>query len=227
MVDLNETYHGIDLAMKIKQEFRNTPKKIWIRLDSGDVCAQTLYALQTQQRLGLMDPVKDKIVVEGIEHIDEMAAIDEKVRAAGFDPKQFVLYGAGGLLISDHTTRADVSSAFKLSRRSDGKPTMKFSNSPGKESIPGQPTLVEQDGRRIIAQEGEFPNAPSLFIRAYDGKNLLIKDDLQAARARAEKSFSQIQDLALQKGRSEKSPETEQLIEEIKKRTMRRMPRTG
>lgn len=219
LVDLNDAYHGIDMAIDLKKEYRATPKNIWIRLDSGDVGAQTLYALKKQQELGFLDSAKDKIVVEGIDDIEDIQRIETLVRDAGFDPEQLVLYGAGGLLISNHTTRSDASSAFKLSAY-NGRATMKFSNSPGKESIPGQPTLIIHGGQRVIAQQGEFLDAKELFVRAYDHGTLLLKTTLGDARVHADLSLQQLQAHALEK--SAHSPQTDMLIQDITRQRSRR-----
>lgn len=219
LVDLNDAYNGIEIALRLKKEYRDQAKTIWMRLDSGDVGQQTVYALQRQREEGLLDPQKDKIVVEGIEAIEDMARIDQMVQAAGFDPKQFVLYGAGGLLISNHTTRADASTAFKLAQY-DGRPTMKFSNSPGKESIPGQPTLVMTGGHRVIAQEGEYPVSASLFIRAYEKGRVYLQSDLPRARAQADASYNQLAQTLQTK--SDRSSQTAELIENIRLERTRR-----
>jgi hypothetical protein len=43
----------------------------------------------------MLDPTKDKIVVADISDLDKIREMEEKVRLAGFEPKDFILYGLG------------------------------------------------------------------------------------------------------------------------------------
>ncbi len=215
LVDLNNSIQGIDLAIKLKKEYRASGKKIWIRLDSGNVSEQTLYALARQKEEGLTDPSLDKIIVEGVEHISDMVDIDRAVEKEGFDPKRFVMYGAGGLLISDDTQRCDASTGFKLTRIGK-RPTIKFSDSTEKESIPGIPTLTVKDGKRFIAQAGEGEANRPLYFSAYYNKQLLIVDNIEGARINTLQSFELIRDAASKRQRTELSPKTKMLTNSLR-----------
>jgi len=160
LVDLVDTYKGIDLSLELKEEYRSSGKKIWVRLDSGDILDQTRYFLAETIKRGMTDPLLDRVVVEGIESLGDIQKIENMiVEEFGPDHLQRVVYGAGGLIISDKTSRSDASSGFKISVYTDEngvlQPTMKFSDSPGKISQPGDPKLVILNGKRVIAQEQE------------------------------------------------------------------------
>jgi nicotinate phosphoribosyltransferase len=160
LIDLVESVQGIDLALKLKDEYRHENKKIWVRLDSGDILAQARYYLQETNKRGLTDPERDKLVVEGLDSLEEIFTIEAMIEHEfGAAAKKRVMYGAGGLLISEKTSRSDASTGFKISAYRDAqgvmRPTMKFSNSPGKRSFPGCPRLASVDGTRIVAQLGE------------------------------------------------------------------------
>ena len=198
LIDLTDSIRGIDMALKLKEEYRDTGKKIWIRLDSGDITAQTLYALQKFQELGFTDPVLDKVVVEDLSTVDDMVAIDQTVEEAGFDFKSHVLYGAGGLLVTKMKGRSDASTGYKLAqaeRHGQLEDKVKFSDSPGKESLPGKATLVEQDGERTIAQIGEFPEREDLLVPAYKDGEILFEEDHESTRHRVHESFAKIEPL--------------------------------
>jgi len=85
-------------------------------------------------------------------------------------PREKRLYGFGGFFVSKPAltpyNRDVASAAYKLSCTA-GVPKMKFSGSPGKESIPGRPVVLQADLPPeskpetvvyVIAQEGEDVN---------------------------------------------------------------------
>ena len=41
LIDLTDSFRGIDIAIALKKKYRDSGKKIWIRLDSGDITDQT------------------------------------------------------------------------------------------------------------------------------------------------------------------------------------------
>lgn len=192
LIDLVDSMEGIETALRLKQEYRHTGKKIWIRLDSGDITAQTLHALKRYQEMGFTDPVMDKIVVEDISTVDDMVEIDRKISEAGFDPEKFVLYGGGGLLVTKMKSRSVASTGYKLSM-ADGIDKVKFSDSPGKESLPGKPTIVTTpDGHRLIAKKDEIEGARDHFVPAYRPGQMLLPEDLEEERERVARTFKEI-----------------------------------
>lgn len=199
LIDLVESYQGIDLGLRLKEEYRDTSKKIWIRLDSGDILDQVRYFLTESNRLGLTDPVRDKLVVEGVDSLEEIAEIEKMIVAEfGESARARVMYGAGSLLISDRTSRSDASSGFKQTEYTDPsgqlQPTMKFSSSPGKGSFPGDLRTVTVDGQRMIAQAGEQFSGEVIekFDHLY-GKSVpaLIRSAPQESRSRADHDFAE------------------------------------
>ncbi len=217
LIDLTDSFRGIDMAIDLKQKYRETGKKIWIRLDSGDITEQSLYALQKFQDLGFDDPVLDKVVVEDLSDVDQMVEMDEKIRAAGFDPDKFILYGAGGLLVTKQKERSKASTGYKLAEvvTADGRvePKVKFSDSPGKESLPGRPGLFNTEEGRLIAQIGELRGEEDLLVPAYRDGEILLPQGFAATRAQVEKTFAQIEDVVGEK--TPKSARTLQLTREL------------
>jgi len=191
LIDLIDSYRGIDIAIKLKEEYRNTDKYIGIRLDSGAVDEQTIYTLREFAKRGFLDPARDVVVVEGIESVDDMRRIDALVRQHGFDPDKNVSYGGGHLLVTKGTSRSDASTGFKLTKFGE-YPTMKFSDSPGKESVPGVPTIFNGRGGRVIGQDGERIGK-DLFVPAYRYPgNILLPDDIQSIQEQTRRSFQDI-----------------------------------
>ncbi len=194
LIDLVDSQKGIEKALALKLKYRETGKKIWIRLDSGNIEQLTLYTLKRYKELGFTDPDLDKVVVEDISYVDEMVKIDKAAEDAGFDAKKHLLYGAGGLLVTKMKERSAASTGYKLSEV-DGNPKMKFSDDAGKESIPGQATLVQTNRGRVIAQKGEYQQGEDLFVLAYSKGKMLLTEDSAATRAKVETTFKQVQPL--------------------------------
>ncbi len=207
LIDLTDSYRGIDKALELKEEYRETGKKIWIRLDSGNILEQVIYTLQKFRELGFEDAALDKVVVEDLSTVDDMVKIDDAVIAAGFDPQKFVVYGAGGLLVTKMKGRSDASTGYKLSK-AGGQDKVKFSDSPGKESLPGDATLIMHEGQRMIAQVGEFPESQDLFVPAYRDGEILLKEDAAKTRQIVEETFAQVAAM-----RSQKTPKSPRIVE--------------
>ena len=70
LIDLNESYSGIEKAIALKKKYRHTGKKIGIRLDSGDIAAQAVYALKRLKEEGMCDPDMDKVIASDISTIE-------------------------------------------------------------------------------------------------------------------------------------------------------------
>ena len=198
LIDLVDSYKGIEKALALKEEFRESGKKLWIRLDSGDLVGQVIHTLQKFEELGFDDAAMDKIVVEDISTVDDMVRIDEAVRAAGFDPDKHIIYGAGGLLVTKMKERSNASSGYKLARvwhdlTSEEK--MKIvQDAPGKESLPGHATLAIKDGKRVIATQEEIASGgyQSLMVPAYRNGEVLLSDNLEDAKWNANMSYAQL-----------------------------------
>jgi nicotinic acid phosphoribosyltransferase len=188
LVDLVDSYEGLDLSVRLKQEDGEARKPAFPRLDSGEILKQVRYYLKITNELGLTDPARDSVVVEGIESIDDIAEIEAMISSEfGEEAKKRVRYGAGGLLVSEQVSRKDASTGLKLSRctMENGKSmdTLKLSNSPGKESTPGAPRLVIIDGNRIVAQLGEQLEgmARELFVPLLINGRKCISEEIPAS----------------------------------------------
>lgn len=199
LIDLTDSIRGIDMTIDLKQKYRATGKKIWIRLDSGDITQQSIYALKKLQELGFTNPALDKVVVEDLSSPDQMVQMDETIRSAGLDPSSFVLYGAGGLLVTKEKERSKASTGYKLAEvvtvAGNVQPKVKFSDSPGKESLPGQPGLFNTSEGRIIAQVGEFERLRDLLVPAYRDGEISLPRGFAAAQEQVETTFAQIADV--------------------------------
>lgn len=213
LIDLVDSLEGIEKALALKLKYRNNEKHVWIRLDSGDIAAQAVYALKRYKQMGFLDPEKDKVVAEDLDKVEEMYEIDEAVRAEGIDPEKYLIYGAGSLLVTKNKDRGQASTGFKLSQVEDS-PRMKFSNSPEKESLPGVPTLAMLNNERIVTQVRENPEASDIFVPYYRNGKVQILEDLDKVRSWAQESFAQISHKLNE--RTPLSPETKAMAAKLR-----------
>ncbi|MCK9272449.1 nicotinamide phosphoribosyltransferase domain-containing protein [Candidatus Gracilibacteria bacterium] len=218
LVDLVDSYKGIDKIIALKKEYRAKGKTIWMRLDSGDLVDQALYALKRQKEEGLLDPLKDKIVVADISNVDKIREIEDKVREIGFDPKDFIVYGLGGLLVIKNKLRDSVSAAFKLTKTEEFD-TGKLSNDAGKEAIPGELNVEIRADARYIVQEDELVLGERLLKTVYNNGKLFFEGNDIEALDKARQRLIESEKLALLP--TKKSEKTQALQKEVKERFMK------
>jgi nicotinic acid phosphoribosyltransferase len=171
LVDLVDSYQGIEKVITLKKKYRDTWKKIWIRLDSGDLCDQTLYALRRFKEEWLTDPSLDKIVVADISSIDDIVKIETAVRDMGIDPRDYIYYGLGELLVNKNKTRSRASTGFKVTR-TNGRNTGKLSNDPGKIPLPWKLNIDVRENERVIVQDEESIQGKRLLNTVYKNGTL-------------------------------------------------------
>jgi len=82
LIDLIDSYQGIEKAIALKKKYRAAGKVIAMRLDSGNLLEQALYALKRQAEEGLIDPTHDKIILADISTTDDIEKVEHAVRAA-------------------------------------------------------------------------------------------------------------------------------------------------
>ncbi|MFZ2151366.1 MAG: hypothetical protein WAZ12_01240 [Candidatus Absconditicoccaceae bacterium] len=217
LVDLVDSYKGIDKIVALKKKYRASGKIIGMRLDSGDLADQAVYALRKLQENGMLDPKMDKIVVADISTVDDVRRVEDAVTAAGFDPKEFIQYGLGGLLVARNKTRDALSAAYKLTDTEDGA-TGKLSNDIDKEPIPGNTNIEIRDGARYIVQEDEEVKGERLLKNVYNNGALNYDDnDIQAvtdARNQLLKTFE------MHKLETKESEKTKKVHEEVRDRLL-------
>lgn len=176
LVDLIDSFEWIEKIIALKKKYRNTWKKIWIRLDSGDLCAQTLYALRRFKEEWMLDPVLDKIVVADIRAIEDIEKIETAVWDMNIDPRDHVYYGLGELLVNKNKTRSRVSTGYKLTW-TDWRNTGKLSNDAGKIPTPWKLNIEVRENERVIVQDEEAIQGKRLLNIVYKNGDLRYNTD--------------------------------------------------
>jgi nicotinate phosphoribosyltransferase len=184
LCDLVDAYTvGLENALRVMKNHPDNDR-IGIRVDSGDIAAQCgLYfrrmreAGLTPRRIVFEDEVTPETVRTVFEHFR---------RATGHEPD--VLFpGAGGYwwrLVHRDT----VSAAFKRTATGD-RPNVKFSNSLGKESIPGYLRVYEVGDTLLVADASESAPGTPLFVKLVEQGRLVHHEAFEKQADRADRTW--------------------------------------
>lgn len=214
LVDLIDSYQWIDKAIALKKKYRHTWKKIGIRLDSWDLLNQALYALKKYAEEWMLDPTMDKIIIADISSIQQIKEIEDTISAAWYNPRDFIYYGLGELLIGKDKWRSRVSAADKLTW-TNGRNTGKRSDDAGKRPIPWILNIEVRDTERVIVQDHEPEQGKRLLQTVYENWNLHYDTNglryIDTARRHLLENFTDIEKPTVL------SAETEKAVVEVNK----------
>lgn len=215
LVDSVEAFAWIDKIIALKKKYKDRWKIIAPRLDSWDLAKQAVYALQEFKKEWFTDASTNKVIVADISSIEDIIKIELAVIDAGFNPKDYIIYGLWGLLIAKEKTRDIVSTGYKLSNTENWW-TMKFSNDKWKISIPGKPNIEIRNWKRYLVQEDEAVKWVRLLKPMYDNWDFFYDrpkiSDIGRARNRMKNTMKNVN------LESKISKKTQDMIEEIKQR---------
>lgn len=217
LVDLVDSIRWIDKIIELKKKYRFKNKVINMRLDSGDLINQAIYALQKQKENWFLDPQNDKIVIADISSKEKLFEIEIALKEAWLEPEKFVVYGLGWLLVNKDKTRDKVSGWYKLTKEWE-MPTGKLSNDPIKEAIPWDLNVEIRENARYIVQDVELAFWERLLKIIYENGKINDEDivsSLDKARNKVEKTSKYI-DLP-----TKRDEETNRIREEVRERFMR------
>ena len=185
---INTLHSGLPVILKLLQEYQGTDKVIMPRFDSGDVAAQCIHWKKMTLAAGILTT---KMVVEDGYTPAKARETKQQYAQAGFDPDDIIV-GAGGYF-RQGCTRDAASVVYKRSATEyDGKleASLKFSDSPGKESIPGRIRIYEQGNKLVVAQEEEKIEGIQLMVKVVDNGRIVYNENLDQQAERAEKSWN-------------------------------------
>lgn len=160
------------------------------RVDSGDIAAQcATYHLESEAALSEAGIVGNRVIVyeDEVNPVKCMEVAATFYQRTGRKPDGILFPGAGGYFQRD-VHRDTVSAAFKRSQ-SDGNPNMKFSNSPGKESIPGNPRVYGRGDVMYIADASENVDGVPLFVKLVDQGRIVYDESHREQGARANETW--------------------------------------
>jgi nicotinic acid phosphoribosyltransferase len=175
---------GLENALRVLRSHPETDQ-VGIRVDSGDIAEQCVLYFQKMQAAGLAPRVivfEDEVTPEVIARV-----YDHFHQVTGQEPTM-LFPGAGGYwwrLVLRDTTAA----AFKRSATGD-HPNVKFSNSPGKESLGGYLRVYGRDDTLIVADVSEPAQGEPLYVKLVDQGRIIYRESFEEQADRADRTWN-------------------------------------
>jgi len=174
---------GLENALRVIRAHPETDR-VGIRVDSGDIAAQCVLYFRKLKELG----VKPRLIVFEDEVSPEVVRrVYQTFREQTGEEPTMLFPGAGGYwwrLVHRDT----VAAAFKRSATGD-QPNVKFSNSPGKESIGGYLRVYGREDTLIVGDASEPPQGEPLFVKLVDQGRIVYRETFQDQAARADRTW--------------------------------------
>ncbi|MFL5339499.1 MAG: hypothetical protein ACJ8F7_04960 [Gemmataceae bacterium] len=174
---------GLENALRVIKAHPETDR-VGIRVDSGDIAEQCVLYFRKLQELGVSPRT---IVFEDEVTPEQVQKVYAHFRATTGQEPTMLFPGAGGYwwrLVHRDT----LSAAFKRSATGE-HPNVKFSNSPGKESLGGYLRVYGQDDRLIIADASEGDLGEALFVKLVDRGRVVYRETFDEQADRADRTW--------------------------------------
>lgn len=175
---------GLENALRVIRAHPETDR-VGVRVDSGDIAAQCVLYFERMKALGIPPRV---IVFEDEVTPDGVRKVYEAFRARTGEEPTMLFPGAGGYWWK-LVHRDTVSAAFKRTATED-RPNVKFSNSPGKETIPGYLRVYARGDTLVVADKSEQIDGDPLFVKLVDRGRVVYGESFREQAARAERTWN-------------------------------------
>ena len=174
---------GLENALRV---IRSHPEaeRVGIRVDSGDIAAQCVLYFEKMKEAGITPRL---IVFEDEVSPDVVRKVYGYFRQHTGQEPTMLFPGAGGYwwrLVHRDT----VSAAFKRTATAD-HPNVKFSNSPGKETIPGYLRVYGRGEVLVVADASEPPQGEPLFVKLVEQGRIVYGEPFPEQAARADRTW--------------------------------------
>jgi nicotinic acid phosphoribosyltransferase len=174
---------GLENALRVMKAHPDR-EGIGIRVDSGDIAEQCVLYFRAMKRAG----IKPRLIVYEDEVTPETVrkVYDHFRKETGEEPT-LLFPGAGGYwwrLVHRDTLAA----AFKRSATGD-RPNVKFSNSPGKESLGGYLRVHGRDDVLVVADRSESNLGEPLFVKLVEQGRVVHDESFEAQADRADRTW--------------------------------------
>ena len=182
---------GLENALRVMKAHPETDQ-VGIRVDSGDIAGQCVLYFQKMKDLGIPPRLivfEDEVTPEAVGKVYRHFR-----QATGIEPTM-LFPGAGGYwwrLIHRDT----VAAAFKRSA-TGARPNVKFSNTPGKESLGGYLRVYGKDDTLIVADASEPPAGEPLFVKLVDQGRVVYKEGFPEQALRADRTWGRYRKVEL------------------------------
>jgi nicotinic acid phosphoribosyltransferase len=182
---------GLENALRVMRA-HPAAERVGIRVDSGDIAGQCVLYFERMRALGLsprMIVFEDELSPEVVRRV-----YDHFRRETGREPTM-LFPGAGGYwwrLVHRDT----VAAAFKRSATGD-HPNVKFSNSPGKESLGGYLRVYGRGDALVVADASEPPPGEPLFVKLVEAGRVVYRESFEEQADRADRTWGRYQRVEL------------------------------
>jgi nicotinic acid phosphoribosyltransferase len=174
---------GLENALHVIKDHPEN-QRVGIRVDSGDIAEQCVLYFEQMRRAGISPRT---IVFENEVTPDQVREVYDHFRRATGEEPTMLFPGAGGYwwrLVHRDTLAA----AFKRSATLD-HPNVKFSNSPGKESLGGYLRVFAQGDTLIVADASETIDGEPLFVPLVQEGRIVYQEPFDAQADRADRTW--------------------------------------
>lgn len=174
---------GLENALRVIRGHPETDR-VGIRVDSGDIAGQCVLYFEAMRKLGI---TPRQIVFEDEVSPEQVRRVYSIFREKTGQEPTMLFPGAGGYwwrLVHRDT----VSAAFKRTATAD-HPNIKFSNSPGKETIPGYIRVYGRGDTLIVADASESIDGEPLFVNLVEQGRIIYRESFQDQAARADRTW--------------------------------------
>ena len=182
--DVIDTIHsGLPAILRQIQKNKGNGKVIMPRFDSGDIVYQCIYWKNMTLEAGITET---KMVVEDGFNPAKIHEVKQAYAAAGFNPDDITV-GVGGYF-QEGSLRDTLSLVDKRGATMHGsrlERSLKFSDSPGKESIPGQLRIYERGDTLVVAQFDESIDGIILSQQLVANGRIVYAESLDRQHQRA------------------------------------------
>jgi nicotinic acid phosphoribosyltransferase len=174
---------GLENALRVIRAHPETDR-VGIRVDSGDIATQCVLYFETMKKRGISPRLivfEDEVSPEGVHKV-----YDHFRQATGQEPT-LLFPGAGGWwwrLVHRDT----LSAAFKRTATED-RPNVKFSNSPGKETLGGYLRVYGRGDTLVVADASEPPQGEPLFVKLVNQGRVVYRDSFDDQADRADRTW--------------------------------------
>jgi nicotinic acid phosphoribosyltransferase len=176
---------GLENALRVIRAHPET-ERVGVRVDSGDIAGQCALYFEKMRQAGI---TPRQIVFEDEVSPDAVRKVYAVFREKTGQEPTVLFPGAGGYwwrLVHRDT----VSAAFKRSATAD-RPNIKFSNSPGKETIPGYVRVFGRGDTLVVADSSESIDGEPLFVKLVEQGRVVYRETFPEQAARAERTWGQ------------------------------------
>lgn len=182
---------GLENALRVMKAHPETDQ-VGIRVDSGDIAGQCVLYFRKMKQMGISPRLivfEDEVTPEVVHRV-----YDHFRKETGQEPTM-LFPGAGGYwwrLVHRDT----VAAAFKRSATGD-HPNVKFSNTPGKESLGGYLRVYGQDDTLVVADATEEGQGEALFVQLVSHGRIVYDESYPEQADRADRTWGKYKRLEL------------------------------